>query len=96
MKAVRKAKPSSVNLSLVAIDNFYLFLGMGRPEVWREELVQAAPRSLYAEEQKRFLRAVERSYQFILEELVAERGMRLPQDPSEINDYELLVPEAEF
>ncbi len=61
LKAVRKAKPSSVNLSLAAIDNFYLFLGMGRPEVRREELAQAAPRSLSAEEQKRFLRAVERS-----------------------------------
>lgn len=61
LKAVRKAKPSSVNLSLAAIDNFYLFLGMGRPEVRREDLAQAAPKSLSAEEQKRFLRAVERS-----------------------------------
>lgn len=61
LKAVRKAKPSSVNLSLAAINNFYLFLGMGRPEVRREDLAQAAPRSLSAEEQKRFLRAVERS-----------------------------------
>jgi site-specific recombinase XerD len=61
LKAVRKAKPSSVNLTLAAIDNLYLFLGMGRPEVRREELAQAAPRSLSAEEQKRFLRAVERS-----------------------------------
>ena len=48
LKAVRKAKPSSVNLSLAAIDNFYLFLGMGRPEVRREDLAQAAPRSLSA------------------------------------------------
>ncbi len=61
LKAVRKAKPSSVNLSLSAIDNFYLFLSMGRPEVRREELAQASPRSLSAGEQKRFLRAVERS-----------------------------------
>ncbi len=61
LKAVRKAKPSSLNLSLAAIDNFYLFLGMGRSQVKREELAQAAPRSLSAEEQKRFLRAVERS-----------------------------------
>lgn len=37
------------------------FLGIGKPEVRREELAQAAPRSLSAEEQKRFLRAVERS-----------------------------------
>jgi site-specific recombinase XerD len=61
LKTVRKAKPSSVNLSLAAIDNFYLFLGMGRPDVRREGLAQAAPRSLSTEEQKRFLRAVERS-----------------------------------
>ena len=61
LKAVRKAKPSSVNLSLAAIDNFYLFMGMRRPDVRREELAQAAPRSLSADEQKRFLRAVERS-----------------------------------
>lgn len=61
LKSVRRAKPSSVNLSLAAIDNFCLFLGMGRPEVRREDLAQAAPRSLSGEEQKRFLRAVERS-----------------------------------
>ncbi len=61
LKVVRKAKPSSVNLSLAAVDNFYLFLGMGKPDVRREDLAQAAPRSLSAEEQKRFLRAVERS-----------------------------------
>jgi hypothetical protein len=46
LKVVRRAKPSSVNLSLATIDNFYLFLGMGRPEVRRERLAQAAPRSL--------------------------------------------------
>jgi site-specific recombinase XerD len=61
LKTVRKARPSSVNLSLAAVDNFYRFLGMGKPEVRREELPGAAPRSLSPEEQKRFLRAVERS-----------------------------------
>lgn len=61
LKTVRKAKPSSVNLSLAAIDNFYQSLGMGKPEVRREDLAQAAPRSLSGEEQKRFLRAVERA-----------------------------------
>lgn len=61
LKAVRRAKPPSVNLSLAAIDNFYLFLGIGKPEVQREDLAQAAPRSLSGKEQKRFLRAVERS-----------------------------------
>lgn len=61
LKTVRKAKPSSVNLSLAAVDNFYRFLGMGKPEVRREELPGAAPKALTPEEQKKFLRAVERS-----------------------------------
>lgn len=61
LKTVRRARPSSVNLSLAAVDNFYRFLGMGKPEVRREELPGAAPRALSPEEQKRFLRAVERS-----------------------------------
>ena len=61
LKTVRKARPSSVNLSLAAVDNFYRFLGMGKPEVRREELPGAAPRALSPEDQKRFLRAVERS-----------------------------------
>jgi site-specific recombinase XerD len=61
LKTVRKARPSSVNLSLAAVDNFYRFLGMGKPEVRREELPGAAPKALSPEEQKRFLRAVERS-----------------------------------
>ena len=61
LKTVRRARPSSVNLSLAAADNFYRFLGMGKPEVRREELPGAAPRALSPEDQKRFLRAVERS-----------------------------------
>jgi site-specific recombinase XerD len=61
LKTVAKAKPSSVNLSLAAIDNFYRFLGMGKPDVAREDLPGVAPGSLAPEEQKRFLRAVERS-----------------------------------
>jgi integrase/recombinase XerC len=60
LKTVGKAKPSSVNLSLAAIDNFYRFAGLGKPDVRREELPKAAPRSLLSAEQKRFLRAVER------------------------------------
>lgn len=60
LKTVGKAKPSSVNLTLAAIDNFYRFVGMGRPEVRREEPTKAAPRALSPGDQKRFLRAVER------------------------------------
>jgi site-specific recombinase XerD len=60
LKTVSRAKPSSVNLTLAAIDNFYRFMGMGKPDVRREELPGAAPGALSPEEQKRFLRAVER------------------------------------
>jgi site-specific recombinase XerC len=60
LKTVAKAKPSSVNLSLAAIDSLYRYLGMGRPDVRREELPAAAPRALPPDEQKRFLRAVDR------------------------------------
>jgi site-specific recombinase XerD len=56
-----KAKPRSVNLALAAIDHFYLFLGMDQARVKREELPSQAPQSLKLEEQKAFLRAVERT-----------------------------------
>ena len=61
LKTVARAKPSSVNLSLAAIDNFYRFLGLGKPDVGREDLPGVAPGALSPEEQKKFLRAVERS-----------------------------------
>lgn len=61
LKTVHRAKPSSVNLTLAAIDNFYRFLGMGKPDAKREDLPGVAPGALEPEEQKRFLRAVERS-----------------------------------
>lgn len=60
LKTVRKAKPSSVNLTLAALDHFYRFLGLDRPRVPREDLPQAAPRGLEDKEQVAFLRAVER------------------------------------
>jgi site-specific recombinase XerD len=60
LKTVHKAKPSSVNLTLAALDHFYRFLGLERPEVPREDLPQAAPRGLEEKEQIAFLRAVER------------------------------------
>ena len=60
LKTVRKAKPSSVNLTLAALDHFYRFLGLERPAVPREDLPQAAPRALEEKEQIAFLRAVER------------------------------------
>ncbi len=60
LKTEGKAKPTSVNLALAAIDHFYLFLGSDRPRVKREDLPQQSPRALKPEEQKAFLRAVER------------------------------------
>ncbi len=61
LKTVRKRKPTTVNLALAAIDHFYGFLGMGEVNIKREELPQQSPQALDLEEQKRFLRAVERS-----------------------------------
>jgi site-specific recombinase XerD len=60
LKKSIKAKPASVNLMLAALDSLYLFLGLGRSNVRREDLPQKAPRALEPEEQKRFMRAVER------------------------------------
>jgi integrase/recombinase XerC len=60
LKQSRKVQPASVNLTLAALDHLYLFLGLDRPNVRREELPPQAPQALEPEEQKRFLRAVER------------------------------------
>jgi Phage integrase, N-terminal SAM-like domain len=48
LKKARKAKPASINLMLAALDHLYLFLGLGRPEVRREDLPQEAPKALGA------------------------------------------------
>jgi site-specific recombinase XerD len=61
LKIESQAKPTSVNLALAAIDHFYLFLGLDRPQVKREDLPKQSPRALKPEEQKAFLRAVERT-----------------------------------
>lgn len=61
LKTERQAKPTSVNLALAAIDHFHQFLGNDRPQVQRESLPAQAPRALKPEEQKAFLRAVERT-----------------------------------
>jgi len=60
LKTAGRAKPASVNLALAGVDHFYRYLGVGKPDVRREELAQAAPRALSPEELRRFLRAVER------------------------------------
>lgn len=54
------AAPNTVNSFLAALDNFYGFLGLAQAKVSRCELPQLAPRALTPDEQKRFLRTIER------------------------------------
>ena len=61
LKTERRAKPTSVNLALAAIDHFHQFIGNDRPQVQRESLPAQAPRALKSEEQKALLRAIERT-----------------------------------
>ncbi|OLB34133.1 MAG: hypothetical protein AUG45_14025 [Ktedonobacter sp. 13_1_20CM_3_54_15] len=61
LKTERQAKPTSVNLALAAINHFHQFIGNDRPQVQRESLPAQAPRALKPEEQKNFLRAIERT-----------------------------------
>jgi len=60
LKTVRHAKPTSINLTLAALDHFYRSVGMGPPKVRRENLPQVAPQALPRTAQIAFLRAVER------------------------------------
>ena len=59
VKASKRWSPASVNQALAGIDNFYRCVGIGRPEVPREDLAQVAPQALAEGEQRAFLRAVE-------------------------------------
>jgi site-specific recombinase XerC len=61
LKVERGLRPASVNLALASLDSLYRCLGLGRPNVRREELPQAAPRALGVEQQRRLLRAAERA-----------------------------------
>ena len=54
------SKPNTVNAALAAIDNFYIFLGMGTAKVRRHDLPAAAPKALEPEELKRVLKSVSR------------------------------------
>jgi integrase/recombinase XerC len=54
----RRARPSTVNALLTALDHFYSHLGLGPAEVVREELPDPAPRVLDEDQQRRFLDAV--------------------------------------
>jgi site-specific recombinase XerD len=61
LKTERQAKPTSVNLALAAIDHFHRFIGNDRLCVQRESLPALAPCALKPDEQKAFLRAIERT-----------------------------------
>ncbi|MBA8824771.1 site-specific recombinase XerD [Saccharopolyspora lacisalsi] len=61
LKTVRKAKPTTINAMLTALDHFYTHhLGLGRPLARREQQPATAPQALDEGEQRRFLRAVQR------------------------------------
>jgi site-specific recombinase XerD len=58
--APRRWAPASVNQALAALDNFfYRHLGVGRPQVGREELPRLAPHALDTGQQRVFLRTVD-------------------------------------
>jgi len=61
LKTSQKAAPASVNGTLAAIDHFYRYLGLGPANVRREQLPSTSPQAIAIDEQRRFLRAVERS-----------------------------------
>jgi integrase/recombinase XerC len=52
---------NTVNSTLAAIDNLYLFLGLGSARVRRQALPKLAPRALEPEEVRKFFRAVSTS-----------------------------------
>jgi integrase/recombinase XerC len=56
-----QAKPSTVNAVLTALDHFYTHLQLGPIPSPREELLSGARRVLDEDEQKQFLRSIERN-----------------------------------
>jgi integrase/recombinase XerC len=61
LRVVGKKEPTTINAVLVALDHFYRWRGLGPPNARRQDLPQLAPRALEPAEQRRLLRAVERS-----------------------------------
>jgi len=59
LQVERRAAASTVNLALASLDALYRCLGLGRPNVRRENPAQAAPRALDEDGQRRVLRAAE-------------------------------------
>jgi integrase/recombinase XerC len=61
LRVVGKKEPATINAVLAALDHFYRWRGLGPPNARRQDLPQLAPRALEPAEQRRLLRAVERS-----------------------------------
>ncbi|MGZ0179102.1 MAG: tyrosine-type recombinase/integrase, partial [Acidimicrobiales bacterium] len=61
LKRKRKLAPASVNQALASIDALYRSRHVAAPLVQREQLPELAPRALNPEEQRRLMRAIERS-----------------------------------
>jgi integrase len=59
LKLEKQAKPSSVNLSLAALDYFYRSLGQAPPNCSREEIAKTAPQALTQMEQRHLLRTLQ-------------------------------------
>ena len=56
---LRKGRSANtVNSTLAALDNFYLYIGMGSGKVKRQALPKQSPRALNNDELRRFLKAV--------------------------------------
>ncbi len=89
LKHTRKLKPSSLNAYLAAVDNFYGFLNLGPAKVTREDLPHEAPRALSKQEQKKLLRAIERTRRAkdrAILTLLLYTGMRIGELSSLEND----------
>jgi site-specific recombinase XerD len=61
LRVVGRKEPATINAVLAALDHFYRWRGLGPPNARRQDLPQLAPRALEPAEQRRLLRAVERS-----------------------------------
>ncbi|GAA3262916.1 hypothetical protein [Nonomuraea helvata] len=61
MKTVLRRASTTVNAHLTELDHFFAQLGLGPAVVRRDDAPRLAPRALDARQQKRYLRAVERT-----------------------------------
>ena len=57
----RGSSSNTVNAILAAVDNFYMFRGLGPAKVRRQDLPAVAPRALEPDEQRRLLKVVAQS-----------------------------------